>query len=81
MTAKEYLSQAMQLARRIIAKREDIKRLRELACSVSGGSGEHTGHAGVSDRVGSGAAKIADLEAENFNSAEAIWNLVQTLQK
>ena len=64
MTAKQYLSQAIQLDRRIRAKRADIKRLRDLACSVSGSSGDHVGHAGVSDRVGSSAAKIADLEAE-----------------
>ena len=64
MTAKQYLSQAIQLERRIRAKRAEADRLRELACSVCGTSGETPGTLAASDRVGRSAAKIVDLEAE-----------------
>ena len=64
MTAKQYLSQAIQLDRRIRAKRANIKHLRELACSVSPAAGEYAGKSGAGDPVGRSAARIADLEAE-----------------
>ena len=64
MTTQQYLSQALQLDRRIRAKRVEIEHLRELARSVSVSPGEYTGGNGPGDPVGRGAAKIADLEAE-----------------
>ena len=61
MTAKEYLSQALWTQRRIAELNQEIQRLRELACSVTGVSGERPG-SGPGDHVGQAAAEIVYLE-------------------
>ena len=63
MTAKEYLSQYRYINININSKIAQQQRLRELATCVSPSS-EGGGHSGVSDKVGSIVAKIADLDAE-----------------
>ena len=63
MTAKEYLSQYRYINININSKIAQQQRLRELATCVSPSS-EGGGHSGVSDKVGSTVAKIADLDAE-----------------
>ena len=64
MTAKEYLSQYRYINTNINSKIAQQQRLRELATCVSPSS-DGGGHgSGVSDKVGSTVAKIADLDAE-----------------
>ena len=63
MTAKEYLSQYRYINININSKIAQQQRLRELVTCVSPSS-EGGGHSGVSDKVGSIVAKIADLDAE-----------------
>ena len=64
MTAKEYLSQYRYINININNKIAQQKRLRELATCVSPSSGGCGHNSGVSDKVGSLCAKIADLDAE-----------------
>ena len=63
MTAKEYLSQYRYINTNINSKKAQKQRLSELATCVSPPS-DGGGHSGVSDKVGSTVAKIADLDAE-----------------
>lgn len=64
MTAKEYLSQYRYINININNKIAQQKRLRELATCVSPSSDGCGHNSGVSDKVGSLCAKIADLDAE-----------------
>ena len=64
MTAKEYLSQYRYINININNKIAQQERLRELATCVSPSSDGCGHNSGVSDKVGSLCAKIADLDAE-----------------
>ena len=64
MTAKEYLSQYRYINININSKIAQQQRLRELATCVSPSSDGGGHNSGVSDKVGSLCAKIADLDAE-----------------
>lgn len=64
MTAKEYLSQYRYINININNKIAQQKRFRELATCVSPSSDGCGHNRGVSDKVGSLCAKIADLDAE-----------------
>ena len=64
MTAKEYLSQYRYINTNINSKIAQQQRLRELATCVSPPSDGGGHNSGVSDKVGSLCAKIADLDAE-----------------
>lgn len=64
MTAKEYLSQYCYINININSKIAQQQRLRELATRVSPSSDGGGHNSGVSDKVGSIVAKIADLDAE-----------------
>ena len=62
MTVKQYLSQALWTERQIHELEEEIRRLRELAQSVTGASGERPASSGPGDKVGRSAAEIVYLE-------------------
>ena len=64
MTAKEYLQQYRYINININNKIAQQERLRELATCVSPSSDGCGHNSGVSDKVGSLCAKIADLNAE-----------------
>ena len=64
MTAKEYLSQYRYINININSKIAQQERLRELATCVSPSSDGCGHNSGVSDKVGSTVAKIADIDAE-----------------
>lgn len=63
MTTKEYLSQISRLNRMIQNKLSEISQLRDLACSISGISGEERVQTTPNhDKIGSAYAKIDEME-------------------
>lgn len=82
MTAKEYLSQYKWLDKKIQDLLDEKSRLEAIACKVTSDTSNGSGHgSSISDKVGSTAAKLADIEREIDREIDRLVDIKQEIKK